>query len=163
MTRSGNIPNEADREGAAPAKVVGLGAPISVWIYFEVSEIPALEAAIVDELARHGVAAATTSYAAEPKPGVDPADWADQIAELRRMQADLAQACSSRSKGRFDVVWPTALAHGVVHRSVAHAERRLVDTLGVATPSARDALTHARRSRDDFNAVDRGGLDSVWL
>jgi hypothetical protein len=36
---------------SSPPKVLGLGAPISVWIYFEVVEIPALVDAIDDEIA----------------------------------------------------------------------------------------------------------------
>jgi hypothetical protein len=136
-----------------PPKVVGLGAPISVWIYFEVSEIPALDDAIRDELARH---------AARPD------GWNDHIAELRRMLADVEQARATRCAGRFDVVWPTMLAHRVVHGAVSHAQRR-ADTAVTGQPdeqavtAVREALAAAHQSRHDFNAVDNGGRDAVWL
>jgi hypothetical protein len=55
------------------------------------------------------------------------------------------------------VVWPTVLAHDVVHAAVRHAERR------AAAGNGRDALAAAEHTRQAFDAVDNGGLDAVWL
>lgn len=77
---------------ATPPKVIGMGAPISVWIYFEVSEIPALLDALGDELARHGCPAPINGRTVEPKTDVDPADWRYHVGELQRMLGDVEGA-----------------------------------------------------------------------
>ena len=134
-----------------PPKVVGLGAPISVWIYFDVIEIPAVAAAIADELARYSDPRETNG------------DWADHAHELRSMRADIELASASRVAGRFGVTWPTALAHPVVRDAVAHAQRRLAGASPEDAVAARLALAAAERTRDDFDTVDRGGKEAVWL
>lgn len=149
--------------GATPPKVIGLGTPISVWIYFEVSEIPALLDAIGDELARRGCSAQINGRTVEPKAGVDPAAWRYQIDELQRMLGDVEGATSKYSHRRFDVLWPTVMAHGVVHGALAHAERRAADAAARDVAAARAALAAAEQSRRDFDAVDTGGLLDVWL
>lgn len=156
---------ERARGGASttPPKVIGLGAPISVWIYFEISEIPALLDAIGDELARHGCSAQTNGRTVEPKSGVDPADWRYQTGELRRMLGDVEQAAQTRAHGCFDVLWPTVLTHGVLHRATGHAERRVAEAADTDRAAVREPLAAAQRTLRDFEAVDRGGLDAVWL
>lgn len=142
-------------QNGLPPKVVGLGGPISVWIYLNMIEIPALAAAIADELARY-----------EQRPGecaAPPDDRAAHAATLRSMLADLDEAKATRTTGRFDVVWPTALAHVAVRGAVARAGRRLARAPAAEVISARLALAAAERTRDDFDAVDSGGLESVWL
>ena len=138
----------------SPSKVLGLGAPISVWIYFEVVEIPALVDAIDDEIAGYN--------ARGPANGSGPA-WSDHIGELRRMRAELTAAQAARSAGRVDVIWPTVLAHGVVHGAARHAQRRAEEAKSADEPAARAALSAAQRSERDFDAVDAGGRDAVWL
>jgi hypothetical protein len=144
-----------------PPKVIGLGAPTSVWIYFEIAEIPALIDAIGDEFARHGGSAQIHGRTVEPRAGVDPTDWRYHVGELQRMLGDVEQAAETRVHGRFDVLWPTVMAHGVVHGAVGHAERRA--TAAGDEVAARDALAAAQRTLRDFQAVDGGGLDAVWL
>ena len=138
-------------DNSAPPKVVGLGAPISVWIYFDVIEIPAVAAAIAEELDRYS------------DRGNANGEWADHADELRSMLADIELASASRVTGRFDVVWPTVLAHSVLRGAVAHAQRRLVGAAPHEVGSARLALAAAERTSADFDAVDRGGREAVWL
>jgi hypothetical protein len=136
---------------AAPAKVVGLGAPISVWIHLDLIEIPALTAAIRDELVRYSDGGSTAG------------EWTDHTNELQRMLADVEQAENRRATGRFDVVWPTVLAHAVIGRAVAHAQRLLAAAAHEQLAHARLALAAAERTHADFNAVDCGGRDAIWL
>jgi len=149
---------------ATPPKVIGLGAPTSVWIYFEIAEIPALIDAIGDvALARHGGSAQIDGRTVEPEAGVDPTDWRYHVGELQRMLGDVEHAAETRVHGRFDVLWPTVMAHGVVHDAVGHAERRATAATTGDTAAAREALTAAKRTLGDFEAVDGGGLLDVWL
>jgi len=148
---------------ATPPKVIGLGAPTSVWIYFEMAEIPALIDAIGDQLARHGGAAQIDGRTVEPEAGVNPTDWRYHVGELQRMLGDVEHAAETRAHGRFDVLWPTVMAHGVVHGAAGHAERRAAAAAVGDEAAARDALAAAQRTVRDFEAVDGGGLDAVWL
>ncbi len=147
MTMSSRPSMTGAGENRMPPKVVGLGAPISVWIYFDVSETRALAAAIGDELTRYG----------------DRREWVDQTNELGRMLADIEQTRARRAAGRFDVVWPTVLAHAVVRGAVGHARRLLDGAPPGEVATARLALTAAERTRTDFDLVDGGGLEAVWL
>ena len=126
-----------------PPKVIGLGARISVWIDFDVAEIPALLDALGDELARHGGSARINVRAIEPAPDVDPGDWRDHLVELRKMLDNVDRGATMRAHGRFDVLWPTVLARGVVHGAVGHAERRLGEARGANRAAARAALDAA--------------------
>jgi hypothetical protein len=146
-----------------PPKAVGMGAPTSMWIYFEIAEIPALLDAIGDELARYGGAARVDGRTVEPEAGVDPRDWRDHVGELQRMLGDVEHAADTRAHGRFDVLWPTVMARGVVHGAVRHANRRVATASRDEQSAAREALAAARRTLRDFEAVDNGGLDAVWL
>lgn len=146
-----------------PPKVVGMGAPISVWIYFEVSEIPALIDAIGDERARYRHEPQIGGPTVEPEPRVDPAAWRDHVGELERMLGDLEQAAKTRTHGRFDVLWPTALANGVLRGAIGHAERRVAAAVASDATAARDALAAAQQTLRDFQVVDRGGLLDAWL
>jgi hypothetical protein len=152
------------RAHVMPPKVIGMGAPVSVWIYFEVREIPALAEAIGDELARRGCAPATDGHT-QPETDVDSADRGEQIDLLRQMLADLERADAIwTTRGRFDVVWRTALARDVIHGAVAHAKRRADNAAAGdrrARGRARMALAAALDSRRDFDAVD--DPDGVWL
>jgi len=148
---------------ATPPKVIGMGAPISVWIYFARLEIPALLDALGDELARHGCAAQINGRSVEPRSGVDPADWRYQVSELQRMLGDVKAATPKYPRSRFDVLWPTVMAHGVVHGAIAHAERRVAEAGTGNDAAAREALAAAQRTLRDFEAVDGGGLLDVWL
>lgn len=151
---------------AAPPKVVGLGAPISVWIYFDVSEIPALVDAIDDELARYGASAQRDGRPARLQTGRDPSNWSNHIGELHRMLADVQRAAATTTR-RFDVVWRTVMAHAIVHGAVRHAERRADRAAARRDPqavtAADEALAAALQTRRDFDAVDNGGRDAVWL
>lgn len=150
-------------EAAPPPKAIGMGAPTSMWIYFEIVEIPALLDAIGDELARHGGAARIDGRTVEPEAGVEPRDWRYHAGELQRMLGDVEHAAETRAHGRFDVLWPTVMAHGVVRRAVAHAERRAAAAGTDELSTAREALAAAQRTLRDFEAVDGGGLPDVWL
>jgi hypothetical protein len=154
-----SAPDHAGFEAGTPLKVVGLGAPISVRIAFEISEIPALLDAIDEQLGRYGAAVQRNGRGGATPADVDPADWSDHIGELRRMRADVEQAKEVRGAERVVVMWPTVLAHDVVHVAVRHAQRRAA----AGAAGAREAVAAAERSRHDFDAVDTGGLDGVWL
>ena len=52
---------------------------------------------------------------------------------------------------------------GVVHGAVGHADRRVVAASTDEQSVAREALAAAQRTLRDFEAVDNGGLDAVWL
>lgn len=150
-------------ETTPPPKAIGMGAPTSMWIYFEIVEIPALLDAIGDELARHGGAARIDGRAVEPEADVDPRDWRYHVGELQRMLGDVEHAAETRAHGRFDVLWQTVMAHGVVHRAADHAERRAAAAGTDEQSAAQEALAAAQRTLRDFEAVDGGGLDAVWL
>jgi hypothetical protein len=149
----------------APPKVIGVGAPISVWISFEALEIPALAAAIGDQLTNHGASPQSCGHAGRPPADAEPRSN-DHIAQLQRMLADLEHADAILTPpGRFDVVWRTALARHVVHGAVSHAKRRADDSAAGggrrARRRARKALAAALQSRRDFDAVD--DPDGIWL
>ena len=109
------------RDQGASSKVVGLGAPICVWIQFEACEAHALTSAIIDELALYLVRKdAHEATRVDVTGGED--GWDAHIAELRRMGADVERARAS-TRTRFEVVWPTLLAHEVLRRVMTHAER----------------------------------------
>ena len=55
------------------------------------------------------------------------------------------------------------MAHGIVHGAVRHAERRAGAASTDEQSAAREALAAAQRTLRDFEAVDNGGLDAVWL
>lgn len=136
----------------ARSKVVGLGAPISVRIVLEPFELSVFRAAIDEEV---------TGYTTRAEPGASSQDrngdgWDDHTDELARMRADLDGA----AEREVVVVWPTVLAYGVVRRAVELAERR-AEADGSHTAWA--ALAAAARTRSDFDAVDAGGLEAVWL
>jgi hypothetical protein len=142
--------------GPPPEKVIGLGAPTSVWILFELPEVPALLDAIGDELGRYGCGPDRTETA---KNDADPTGWQYHVAELHRMLGDLEGALEpDYLSDRVDVLWPTVLAHEVLQAAVSHAERRA----GVGSAEEEGALAAAQRTLRDFQAVDGGGLD-VWL
>ena len=128
-----------------PPKAIGLGAPTSMWIYFEIVEIPALIDAIGDELARHGGAARIDGRTVEPEAGVDPRDWRYHVGELQRMLGDVEQAAETRVHGRFDVLWPTVMAHGVVARR-GRPRRAARRRGGAPTSSPRRERPSPRRS-----------------
>lgn len=151
-------PDSAQSPAAATPKVIGLGAPISVRISFEIAEIPALIDAIDDQLGRYGAPPQRNGRGPAPDPHA--AEWSDHIGELRRMRAHVEHA---RQPERFDVVWPTVLAHDVVHGAIGHAERRAAAATAGDAAAAQDALAAAQRTLRDFQAVDGGGLDAVWL
>jgi hypothetical protein len=83
---------------ALPAKVVGLGAPISVWIYVEVYEISALTEATGEQLARFGASPQTTGCAAPSPANGEPPQSSDHVAELQCMLADLQRAAPPRDR-----------------------------------------------------------------
>jgi hypothetical protein len=149
------------RAGVSPtAKVIGLGAPTSVRILFELAEVPALLDAIGDELARYGCASEIRGRTLRADSAVDPADWRYHVAELHRMLGDIERAAEPRyAFDRVDVLWPTVLARGVLHRAVAHGERRAQE----GGKDGEEALAAARRTLRDYEAVDAGGLLDVWL
>lgn len=92
--------------------------------------------------------------------------WGDHIGELQRIRAELTRAETNRVAGGVDVIWPTVLAHGVVHGAARHAQRRADEAgpgRGPAAEAARAALAAAQRSQRDFDAVDKDGRDAVWL
>lgn len=92
-----------------------------------------------------------------------PPEWRDDIAELRRMRADVQAARTADGRARFDVLLPTVLAYEVIHGAVRRAEQRVTVAAGRDLMEARAALAAAERSRRDFDAVDGGGLRDVWL
>jgi hypothetical protein len=155
-------PDRAQSSTDATPKVIGLGAPISVRISFEIAEIPALIDAIDDQLGRYGAPPQRNDRGRGPARDPHAVEWSDHIGELRRMRAHMEHA-AAHGPERFDVVWPTVLAHDVVHGAVGHAERCAAAADAVDGAAARDALAAAQRTLRDFRAVDDGGLDAVWL
>jgi hypothetical protein len=145
------------------SKVVGLGAPTSVRMVLELSEVPSLLDAIGDELARHGCGSHIKGREFERETDVDPADRRYHAGELQRMLGDIERA--SESRYAFDhirVLWPTVMAHGVVHGAAtaeghalcaharAHARRPMDDGRRARPRDARKRLPRAetRRRRD---------------
>jgi hypothetical protein len=134
-------------------KVVGLGAPVSVRIYFEAREEPVL---------RHVLDSLIESDGRSQRKASD-----EELGELLHMRRDVA-ASSERADAAASVVWPTALAHGVLHQAVAQAGDQLHDALAdlTALEAIRDAMDVFRcclASWDALQHVDGGGLQDVWL
>ena len=156
-------PGRAGMNALSP-KVIGLGAPTSMRIFFDLSEVPALLDAIGDELAKHGCASQIRGRSVEPEDGVDPADWRYHVSELQRMLGDIEEAAKPRYPfDRIDVLWPTVMTRNVVHGAVAHAERRANDATDRDADAAGKALAAAQQTLRDYEAVDSGGLVDVWL
>jgi hypothetical protein len=137
-----------------PPKVLGLGAPISVQIAVEATEIPALIEAIEDELAHYAHRARSRDEDGE--------GWSDHVDELRRMRAEL-QGAAAAGEASFDVVWPTVLAYDVVHGAVRHARHRVASAGAAGAAAAHEGLIAAERTQAAFQAVDGGGPAAVWL
>lgn len=146
------------------SKVIGLGAPTSVRMFLELSEVPSLLDALGDELARHGCGSHIKGRDVEREADVDPAGWRYHASELQRMLGDIEHASEPRYPfDRIEVLWPTVMAHGVVHGAVRHAERRAAEAIGAAGDAAAATLGAAQQTLHDFEAVDGGGLLDVWL
>ena len=145
------------------SKVIGLGAPVSVLVYLEVAEIPALKDAIADQVAHHGGSAQIDGRTVQPEAGVDPTAWRDHVGELRRMLGDVERGPKSAIDGRFSVLWPSSMAYDVIHGALAHAEQRASTAGDADAAAARAALAAAGETAQDFEAVDGGGSADVWL
>lgn len=150
MANSGHERRPQALPGARAMKVTGLGAPVSVGIRFEACEGPVVIAALRDELI------------AESDAGGDD----DHRQELRRMLAEVDHTPGPAES--FDVLWPSALALGVLRGALGHASRRALDAVERRAPLAevRAALAVTGASLEtleDFLTVDNGGLQDVWL
>ena len=66
---------------ATPPKAVGMGAPTSMWIYFEIAEIPALIDAIADEWPGTAAPRGSTGGPSSPRRR-RPAGWRYHVGEL---------------------------------------------------------------------------------
>ena len=83
------------------------------------------------------------------------------------MRRDLTTP-SERANSAMSVVWPTALAHGVLREAVVRAGGGLHDALADLTAleairDATDAFQCCLASWDALRRVDNGGLQDVWL
>ena len=139
--------------GYDPDKVVGFGRPASVAINFHPCEVPTLTEAVEEELADY------------ERRSDGEAGWEDHIGELRGMLDDIA---TRRLRREFRVIWPTALAHDVLHRAVTIAIERLHALSagrveGSALASAQAAAGAAVRTARALDAVDGGGRQEIWL
>lgn len=136
-----------------PDKVVGFGRPASVAINFHPCEAATLTEAVEEELSDY------------ERRATEEGEWGDHIGELRAMLDDIAARDRRR---QFRAIWPTVLAHDVVHRSVTIAMERVhglstesveLTALGRAQAAAAAAVRTARA----LDAVDGGGRQEVWL
>jgi hypothetical protein len=144
-------------------KVVGLGAPVSVRIRFDASELPIVKDALANLIAANdphplGIAASVD---------LPSRDTDDQHAELRRMLDTLGRDDQPRAEPR-EVVWPTSLAYGVVRDAARVAAERLREALAdagatEAIQSAAQAFLACAETWTWLQAVDSGGLQNVWL
>jgi hypothetical protein len=97
-------------ENATSAKVIGLGAPTSVRMILELSEVPSLLNALGDELARHGCGSQIKGRHVESESDLDPADWRYHASELYRMLGDIERASEPRyAFDHIEVLWPTVM------------------------------------------------------
>lgn len=136
-----------------PDKVVGFGRPASVAINFHPCEVGTLIEAVEEELSDY------------EQRSTEEGGWVDHIGELRAMLDDIA---ARRSRREFRVIWPTVLAHGVVHRAMTIAMERAqaLSTERVelaALARAQATVAAAVRTARALDAVDGGGRQEVWL
>lgn len=149
----------APPEASCEARVVGLGAPLSVRIRVRSCEIPLLRAQVIRSLeqARPPLHAADDERPATG--GGSVRVWEEMLDQLADLQ--VSDAC-------LEVLWPTAYASPVLRAAlddaldaVAHAatQNRDLDSLAAVLLAAHAALDTLRA----FVAVDFGGLDEVAL
>jgi hypothetical protein len=136
-----------------PDKVVGFGRPASVAINFHPCEAPTLIEAVEEELADY------------ERRSSEEGGWDDHIGELRAMLDDIAARPPRRE---FRVIWPTVLAHDVVHRAVTIAMEGVHALSGervelTALARSQAAAAAAVRTARALDAVDGGGRQDVWL
>jgi hypothetical protein len=137
---------ERARAGASATKVIGLGAPTSVWIYFEIAEIPALIDAIGDEFARHGGSAQIDGRTLEPEARCR----SHRLALPRRRAASAWSVTSSRRPRRACM----AASRSSGRRSWLTASCAARSTAPSAGPPRRPLATRPRR---ETRSQRRGG------
>lgn len=129
--------------------MTGLGAPVSVRIRFEACEAPVVIDALRDVLS------------SDSHPGGED----DYRRELRRMLEKVGKSVPAEP---FEVLWPSALAIGVLQGAFDHATRRTLDAVErpgqlAEVRAALDVMRASLQTLEDFLGVDNGGLQDVSL
>jgi hypothetical protein len=150
-----DVATRDDRWPRSP-KVVGLGAPISVRIQLEASEVTVIRGRILLELDHHALrapsaACGTTATATE---------WAEDVETLETM----LRALDRHDAGAVEVLWPTTVAHDILQDALGDALRELgeckVNACALEELSGLlDAAKACLRTWAEFKAVDLGGLE----
>jgi hypothetical protein len=136
-------------------KVVGLGAPISVKMRLQPSEVPRLQTQLRNELTvreLHRPESHSTTAALE---------WTADRQILQDMLRSLD--ANGDGAGSIEVCWPTSVAHSVLRNALVDAladlGRRNVDRCGLdELGEALDAALACFGTWVAFEAVDLGGL-----
>jgi hypothetical protein len=151
------VPSEAVRDDA---KVVGLGAPISVLLRLEPCEAPLLRARVHAKILEHD----SKRPADAPTPWSEAEEWGAQRATLEDMLIGLDDDTATP----IEVLWPTAYAYPVLYGALTDAvasvqqQRTEPDALP-ALISALDAARAILATWIAFDGVDGGGLQDVHL
>jgi hypothetical protein len=150
-------PPEALRDGA---RVVGLGARISVFLRIDPREVPLLRARVLAMIARHDSERPDKILI----PGGDTDEWVVRRATLEDMLAGL----DGDVAGPVELLWPTTYAYDVLRGAVIDALEclRRSDVQSRALPALAEALEAARACLATwiaFGAVEGGGLQNVDL
>jgi hypothetical protein len=143
---------QTDRIVRRPTRVFGLGAPISLLIFLEGHEIPALRQPILGWM--KPAAAAERARRAETHSPDAPRAWRDMLAELDRAANSADHA----------VLWPTVYAERAFRGAIADtvaAARSCCDATERASAFA--VARSLRGTLSELQAVDDGGLPDVWL
>ncbi|MDA0161328.1 hypothetical protein OM076_13705 [Solirubrobacter ginsenosidimutans] len=137
-------------------KVVGLGAPISVRILLDASEVTFIRSRLLLEIDHHvlqapGAASGTAATLTE---------WAEEVETLEGM----LRALDRHNAGAVEVLWPTSVAHDILRGALSDALHELGDCdVNACAPEELSGLLDAAhaclRTWAGFKAVDLGGLE----
>jgi hypothetical protein len=140
-------------------KVVGLGAPISVRIRLQPGEIRIIRPQLLARIAERDREDSDHDLSEQDPSGRVHRDALDAM--LRELDAN-----ADASAG-VEVLWPTSLAHDILHAALDEALARLprasVDRSLPAIGQALDTACACLETWMAFTTVDRDGLQDVWL
>jgi hypothetical protein len=150
-----DVATREDRWPRSP-KVVGLGAPISVRIQLEASEVTVIRSRILLELDDHALQAPNAACGT----AATVAEWAEEVETLERM----LRALDRHNAGTVEVLWPTSVAHDILRGALNDALHELGECdVNACAPEALAGLLDAAQAClltwAGFKAVDLGGLE----
>ncbi|WP_028057956.1 hypothetical protein [Candidatus Solirubrobacter pratensis] len=150
-------PPEALRDGT---KVLGLGAPISMFLRLDPRELPLLRARVRAKLAQHD--------SERPEGPLPPGSDSDRWVVLRATLEDMLAGIEDELAGPVELLWPTTYAHEILQGALIDALEPLqrVSIQPDALQALAEVLDTARACLATwiaFEAVDGGGLQNVDL